>query len=360
MASGDGPPTTARGTSDEVFNFECSICMKEGKRRIQAKSHCKHCGEYLCNSCVKAHGHFPALRTHTLVLIEDLHNICGLRKDDEKQGTNSYCKDYESMSGYHCRDPSDKFRDSQNDIIVSRNADFQYDTTVPCDISVQLGQLSTKPSDIDADANADVCSENKPLHLLTQDSGVDSSSRQFTKPSSTEPQTVQREISNVRVFSNIKNVKVMSVNRTDPDRVCDIKGCCFMPGGELVVCDYGEIRLLDRSFSAVDNRELCGSPHDVAVVDNNNVVVAMPWQKQLHFIQVLPTLKKGHTIDIGIESWSVAAAAGKIFVPKLGYGTGEIGLYDSQGRELEPLQDIRPDFGSRFQDDYPSRHMKSE
>ena len=127
-----------------------------------------------------------------------------------------------------------------------------------------------------------------------------------------------------------------------------------MPGGKLVVCDYGNaaIRLLNRSLSKVDNLELCGSPHDIAVVDHNNVVVAMPWQKQLQFIQVFPALKKVHTIDIGIQSWSVAAAAGKIFVPKLDYGTGEIGLYDFQGRELEPLQGIKPTFNSHFQADY--------
>ena len=84
---------------------------------------------------------------------------------------------------------------------------------------------------------------------------------------------------------------------------------------------------------------LNGGPHDVAIVDNNNVIVTLPWQKHLQFIQLLPSLKLGHPIDSGKKCWGVTIAASKIFVSY--YNTeitvGEIRVYGLAGRDLYDL-----------------------
>ena len=133
-----------------------------------------------------------------------------------------------------------------------------------------------------------------------------------------------------------------------------------MPQGELVLCDFGndKVKLLDNSLSVVDSLDLpeahrhrLGRHQDVAVVDNSNVIVIMPGVKQLQFIQVLPTLKLGRTIDVDKDCWGVAVAAGKIFVSGYNYDdteVGEIRVYDLEGRDMGKRLGINPDGSALF------------
>ena len=90
-----------------------------------------------------------------------------------------------------------------------------------------------------------------------------------------------------------------------------------MSGGELVLYDRSndKIKLLDSSLSVKDRLDVPGRrPHDVAAMDQKNVVVTIPDSKHLQFIQVLPSLKEGRTISMNKDCWGVAVAADQIFI----------------------------------------------
>ena len=81
---------------------------------------------------------------------------------------------------------------------MSRNTIVYSDSTALCDISIRLGQLSTKPSDGDSLPN--VSSETKP-----QNNGGNQKSdslTSFTIPS-TDSKSVPRNISNILLASKV-------------------------------------------------------------------------------------------------------------------------------------------------------------
>ena len=337
-----------------MLELECVLCIKKGKHS-EANTFCYVCEAYLCGSCADTHGRFPALRNHKTVSAEDMKKICGLcNADGKKNEAMCFCKDCDSWICDNCKESHGNFRDLQKHIIVSKKVMFNSDSTAPTDISARFGQLSTKPSEGNSYSNTG--SEAKPQnsdgnqksYSSTQPSDDDVASSSLTKPS-TDSQTVQRNISNVLItskFQNIKEINVKVLGEIYANSI-SITGCCFMPGGELVLCDNNnnKIELLDHSLSVVDILDLPVKPLDVAAVDNNNVIITIPDEKQLQFIQVLPSLKIGRTIDVDKSCHGVAVAAGKIFVSCYNYddNVGEIRVYDLEGRDLGKRLGINSD-----------------
>ena len=151
----------------------------------------------------------------------------------------------------------------------------------------------------------------------------------------------------VLLGSKVHKIKAVNVTVQYDRDMCNIVGSCFMPGGELVLCDFNnyKIKVLDRSLSVVDSLWIPGAPRDIAVIDKNNVIATMPRRKRLHFYQVLPTLQRGRTVDVNLPCHSVDVAASKIFVSsyKIGDTSGEIRIYDLQGRVLEKIHGVNQD-----------------
>ena len=194
---------------------------------------------------------------------------------------------------------------------------------------------------------------NKCLNLQTQPSDDALISR--TKPSADSP-TAQHSKINILDYKKIKKVKDINVKVSgDVHDSFEITGCCFMPGGELVICDImnSKIKLLDRSLLVVDSLDLPGQLWDVAAVDSSNVIVTLPDKKHLQFIQVLPSLKLGRTIDVGEMFYGVAVAAGNIFVSWYDHGdvAADIRVSDLEGRDLDKRFGINPNGSNMFR--YP-------
>lgn len=76
--------------SDEVFDFECGLCLKEGKRR-EAKSYCKDCKTYICVLCINTHSRSQALRSHKMIqaAMSGLYHV-DARKRDAKYASRGY------------------------------------------------------------------------------------------------------------------------------------------------------------------------------------------------------------------------------------------------------------------------------
>ena len=73
-----------------------------------------------------------------------------------------------------------------------------------------------------------------------------------------------------------------------------VTGCCFMPSGELVICDNSN--QLVKSFANIQSSVLLpAAPFDIAAIDKKNAVVTLPEQKELQLIKVIPIIQKGTT-----------------------------------------------------------------
>ena len=118
-----------------------------------------------------------------------------------------------------------------------------------------------------------------------------------------------------------------------------------MPGGELVLCDYGnhKVKVLDSSFKTWDSTDLPAAPFDVAAVDDNNVIVTLPKECKLQYIQVLPFLIKSQIKFVDKLCWGVAMATDFIYVMcnRDNYDT-EIRVFDASWTLLKRIG-INPD-----------------
>ena len=113
-------------------------------------------------------------------------------------------------------------------------------------------------------------------------------------------------------------------------------GCCFMPCGYLVICDYenDRILLLDKVFVLIDKLELkIGSPYDMAVIDHNNVITTVPMRKQIVFIQIFPKMKAGKpkVIQLDGQCYGVCVSGGKIYTSLAENSEGEVRILGLDG-----------------------------
>ena len=130
----------------------------------------------------------------------------------------------------------------------------------------------------------------------------------------------------------------------DKEKTC-IKGCCFMPSGDLVLCDRynSKLKLLDQTFKVKASLSLNAKPWSLSVIDNSNVIVTLPDTKQLQYVQLVPHMKAGRVIKLDKKCWDVAVAGNEIYVScHHDPGEGEVRVLDLSGnwkRQLGLNQD---------------------
>ena len=129
---------------------------------------------------------------------------------------------------------------------------------------------------------------------------------------------------------NQVNVKVQS----DTYDAC-ITRSAFLPSGQLILCDWhnNKLKLLDENLQMKESIDVPGTPRDIAVVNQHQVIVTFPDQQYLQFIQVTPSLALGHTVDLGMECRGVTVLHESIYISFLKSGEGKIGIYDLTGKK---------------------------
>ena len=121
---------------------------------------------------------------------------------------------------------------------------------------------------------------------------------------------------------------------TDDRRAPFHTGTTFMPCGKLVVCDRFNKRLTQfaKTFEMIDYIELPSGPHDVSVVDNDNVIVTLLMKHQLQYVQVFPKMTSGRVIQLENRCWGLEVFNSEIYVTiHYGYGYGEVTVLDLDG-----------------------------
>ena len=130
-----------------------------------------------------------------------------------------------------------------------------------------------------------------------------------------------------------------------------ITDCCFMPSGDLVLCDYNnsKLKLLDQTFKVKDSLSLNDKPWSSSVIDNSNVIVTMPDTKQLQYVQLVPHMKAGRVIQLDKKCWDVAVAGNEIYVScHNDPGEGEVRVLDLSGN-LKRQLGVNKDGSYQFQ-----------
>ena len=142
--------------------------------------------------------------------------------------------------------------------------------------------------------------------------------------------TITKVVLGMKVQSSSQpNVRL----RNDKGKPC-ITGCCFMPSGDLVLCDCAnsKLKLLDRTFKVKDSLSLKNWPWSLSVIDNSNVIVTIPATKQLQYVQLVPHMKAGRVIKLDKKCWDVAVADNEIYVScHNDPGEGEVRVLDLSG-----------------------------
>ena len=154
----------------------------------------------------------------------------------------------------------------------------------------------------------------------------------------------------------VLGMKVQSSNQhnvqlSDGEGPPCISGCCFMPSGDLVLCDLNnsKLKLLDRTFKVKDSLSLNDKAWSLSVIDDRNVIVTIPDTKQLQFVQLVPHMKAGRVIKLDKTCWDVAVVDNEIYVScHNAPGEGEVRVLDLSGN-LKRQLGVNKDGSYQFQ-----------
>ena len=135
------------------------------------------------------------------------------------------------------------------------------------------------------------------------------------------------------VSRSIVDVKL----KNDKDRPL-ISGYVFLSTGQLVLCDYGnnKIKLLSSDLKVEDSLDLQQRiPGDISAASSSAVVITLPYERQLQFIELSPKLRHGQLIQLDKECWGVCVVGEEIYVTCFSSdrrdSDGEVRIYNTEG-----------------------------
>ena len=153
----------------------------------------------------------------------------------------------------------------------------------------------------------------------------------------------------------IQSTRKVKLSLADDKENTRISGCVFMSNGYLVACDQSncKIKLLDRSLSLQESLKLPSKPSDISVMDDDTVIVALPYQEQLQYVQVFPQLiLLDHAIKLDKQCWGVRVSGQKIYVScHTAKKDGEVRVLDKLG-DLKRRLEIKEDGSNLFYSPY--------
>ena len=150
---------------------------------------------------------------------------------------------------------------------------------------------------------------------------------QITQKSSQNTNTLFTELA----VDSSRNVNIQL--SSDSDRP-HITGCTFMSDGGVVLCDWGNsnLILLSDAFTVKERLHLDSPPFDVSPVNGSSVMVTIPGKKKLQLIQVIPSLKRGRSINVDRKCWGVQVVEDLIYLTCFNNpGEGEVLVVDING-----------------------------
>ena len=210
-------------------------------------------------------------------------------------------------------------------------------TMFAADIQVSKGlqEYRDRLSDILNDAiNTDIEFE-KNAKLANLQTEIDSLGSLISSSS----RNVQR-VRKMLLDPKIQSQKKVNVKLSDDRLTPGMTGLAVMATGEIVLCDNSNVKLklLDNIEALKDSLKLKAHPWDIAVVDTKAVIVTLPGDKQLQYIEVFPRLTPGRVLQLDKHCWGVHVTGDKIFTSCHNKpGKGEVRILDLEGNLLQQL-----------------------
>ena len=121
-----------------------------------------------------------------------------------------------------------------------------------------------------------------------------------------------------KLFPDLKIRTSYQVDIESSDESCFpyITGCGIMEDGSIIVCDYANkhVKRLDRSLKECLSLQTRPWDIHVSAVNKNMTIITLPHVRQVQYIEVIPRLKTGRTIQLDKICWGVHVAGEEIFI----------------------------------------------
>ena len=256
--------------SDEVHELECGPCGTGGISR-KGLFFCKECNEHLCNPCRDYHGNLKIARNHTISSCELLCGPC-ISKNIQREPSN-YCEECSEYFCNTCKDVHGALKVSRSHTVVS--------------------------------------GAKMPKQFNTIDTGI-------------------RHGNIVWLDKRIRSISKVNIRIRGDREEPWITGCCYMQGGQAVLCDNNnrQIKLLDSSYKLIKNLKLPAQPADIAVLNDIDVIITIPDKRQLLIVAVTSKLRIIRTIQLDKACWGVDVSGGEIYITCEESEQGEIRILD--------------------------------
>ena len=131
---------------------------------------------------------------------------------------------------------------------------------------------------------------------------------------------------------------IVDVKLKDDEYRPFISGCVFLSTGQLVLydCRNNKIKLLNSDLKIEESLDLQKrKPCDISAASSSAVVITLPAERQLRFIELAPELRQGQLIQLDEECWGVCVVGEEIYVTCRSFGrrrrSGEVRIYNTDG-----------------------------
>ena len=261
--------------SDEVHELECGPCGTGGISR-KGVFFCKKCNEHMCDPCKDYHGKMKITRNHTIVSCELLCGPC-ISKNIKRE-TSHYC---EVCSEYFC----DACKDVHGALKMSRS-------------------------------HTVLSGAKMPKHFNTTGTDI-------------------RHSNIMWLDKRIRSISKVNVRIPDDRKVPVISGCCYMADGQAVLCDMNnnQIKLLDSSYKLIENLKVPAWPAEISVLNDTEVIITIPDERQLLIVAVTSQLRIIRTIQLDKECCGVDVSRGEIYITCEESEQGEVRILDMSCNE---------------------------
>ena len=110
-----------------------------------------------------------------------------------------------------------------------------------------------------------------------------------------------------------------------------LTGSVVMPTGEVILCDRYNmcLKLLDNKYEAKMRLNLTSKPWDLVCFNKTDVLITLPSDKKLQFVQVFPTLQLEQCVKFDKACWGIDVNNDELYISfHNNPGEGEIRVFD--------------------------------
>ena len=137
----------------------------------------------------------------------------------------------------------------------------------------------------------------------------------------------------------VQSCSDVNIKLLEDDSCPYITGCVIMPDGNILICDRSnhKVKHLSKTHNTIlDSIKLQGRTWDACMIDETTIIVCLPDNKQLQYVEVKPALKKGRTLTLDINCYGIDVVGEEIYVTSPDcYGVHVFGVQGNIKRKVD-------------------------